>query len=316
VFSGVHIVFVRWTNDRVAVVAIGIGDSDATDRPTTARRSADKNKRNAMTLANILVHLDSSPRCEARTALAVTLAARHGARLTGLFAETSSAHRVGVVATWPSEDHVARAGAAEAAFTAATASLGDKAAFVDINRGGEQEILARATDFVRHFDLVILGQIEEGGRVPVDLPEQVILESGRPVLMVPYAGTYADLGHRPLFAWHRSKGAARALADALPLVQPHAAAMVVQAGRHGDPTDEFHDLILGHLAAHDITAHYQTVVVEEVKLMDTLLNQAADHSADLLAIGAFDHTGFPFLGRGSGTRYVLRHMTLPVLFSH
>lgn len=269
-----------------------------------------------MTLANILVHLDSSPRCEARVALAVTLATRHGARLTGLFAETAQAHRVGVVATWPSEDHVARAGAAEAAFTGATASLGDKATFVDINRGGEHEILVRTTDFARHFDLVVLGQIEEGGRVPVDLPEQIVLESGRPVLMVPYVGTFADVGHRPLFAWHRSKGAARALADAAPLVQPGAAALVVQAGRHGDPADEFSDLVVGHLAAHGIAAHYQTCVVEEVKLMDTLLNQAADHSADLLAIGAFDSTGFPFLGRGSGTRYVMRHMTLPVLFSH
>ncbi len=279
-------------------------------------RRRDENKRNAMTLANILVHLDSSPRCAMRTALAVTLATRHGARLTGLFAEISHAHQVGVVATWPSEDHIARAAVAESAFAAATATLGDRAHFLDVNRGSEHEILVRATDIARLFDLVVLGQIEDGGRVPRDLPEQIVLESGRPVLMIPYAGSFEDLGHRPLFAWHRSRGAARALADALPLIQPQADALVVQAGRHGDPGDEFAPLLLGHLAAHGITGHYHTAVVEEVKLMDTLLNQAADHSADLLAIGAFDSTGFPFLGRGSGTRYVMRHMTLPVLFSH
>ncbi|WP_333825846.1 universal stress protein [Pinisolibacter sp.] len=269
-----------------------------------------------MTLANILVHLDSSPRCAVRTALAVKLAARHGARLTGLFAETSHAHQVGVVVSWPSEDHLARAGAAEKAFTEVAASLGDKARFLDVNRGSEHEILVRATEIARHFDLVILGQIEEGGRVPGDLPEQIVLECGRPVLMIPYAGHFDDIGHRPIFAWHRSRGAARALCDALPLVQPKAEAQVVQAGRHGDPTDEFSHLLLDQLAAHGVTAHYHTAVVEEVKLMDTLLNQAADHSADLMAIGAFDHTGFAFLGRGSGTRYVMRHMTLPVLFSH
>ncbi|MDK9697177.1 MAG: universal stress protein [Siculibacillus sp.] len=269
-----------------------------------------------MTLANILVHLDSSPRCAMRTALAVTLAARHGARLTGLFAETSHAHRVGVVATWPSEDHVARAGAAEKAFAEATASLGEAARFIDVNRGGEQEILLRTTAITRHFDLVILGQTEEGGRVPADLPEQIVVESGRPVLMIPFAGTYTDVGHRPIFAWHRSRGAARALAEALPLVQPGADALVVQAAHHGDPADEFAPMVVEHLATHGVAAHYHTVMVEEVKLMDTLLNQAADHSADLMAIGAFDHTGFAFLGRGSGTRYIMRHMTLPVLFSH
>lgn len=269
-----------------------------------------------MSLANILVHLDTSPRCKARVALAVKLARTYDARLTGLFAEVSPAHRVGVVATWPSEDHVARATAAAAAFAAEAAGLGDKATFVDVNRGSEHEVLIRATDIARHYDLVILGQIEEAGRVPVDLPEQIILESGRPVLMIPYAGTFEEVGHRPLFAWNRSRGAARAMADALPLVQSGADALVVQAGRHGEDPDEFADLVVASLAAHGIAARYQTVVVEEVKLMDTLLNQASDHSADLLAIGAFDHSGFAFLGRGSGTRYILRHMTLPVLFSH
>ena len=269
-----------------------------------------------MTLANILVHLDSSPRCAMRTALAVKLAARHGARLTGLFAEMSSAHRVGVVASWPSEDHLERAAAAAKAFAETTESLGGAATFLDINRGGDQEILVRASAIARHFDLVVLGQVEEGGRVPADLPEQILLESGRPVLMIPYAGSYADVGHRPIFAWHRSRGAARALCDALPLVHPGADALAVQAARQGDTVDEFAPMVVEHLAAHGITGRYHTVTVEEVKLMDTLLNQAADHSADLLAIGAFDHTGFAFLGRGSGTRYVMRHMTLPVLFSH
>ncbi len=269
-----------------------------------------------MTLADILVHLDSSPRCGERVALAVTLAARHGARLTGLFAECAPAHQVGVVATWPSEDHVAHATAAAAAFAAATVSLGDGARFVDVDRGGEHEILVRTTDFARTFDLVILGQTEEGSRVPADLPEQVVQESGRPVLMVPHAGTHPDIGHRPLFAWHRSRAAARALADALPLVRADADALVVQATHHDDPIDDLRDRVVDHLSAHGITARYQTAPVEEVALMDTLLNQAADHAADLLALGGFETSGFPFLGRGAGTRYVLAHMTLPVLFSH
>ncbi len=270
-----------------------------------------------MALANILVHLDSSARAMARLALAVRLAQRNDARLTGLFAEASAAHRVGVVATWPSEEHVAAVTAARAAFETATAGLGERASFIDVNRGGEQEILIRVTDIARNFDLVVLGQAEEGSRVPSDLAEQLIMECGRPVLMVPNIGSYPDVGARPLFAWHRSRSATRALNDALPLVSGGADALVVQAARTGEASsDEFADLVTGHLAAHGISARFQIVAVEEVKLMDTLLNQAADHSADLMAIGAFDSAGFAFLGRGSGTRYVLRHMTLPVLFSH
>ncbi|WP_170263282.1 universal stress protein [Blastochloris sulfoviridis] len=269
-----------------------------------------------MALANILVHLDSTPRTGVRLALAVRLAERFGARLTGLFAEVSEAYRVGVVATWPSAEHLAAVAAARATFQVATSKLGERAAFEEVNRGGEQEILARTTDIARTFDLVILGQTEEGVRVPVDLPEQVILESGRPVLVIPYAGSYSDLGRRPLFAWNRSRGAARALHDALPLIADGAAGLVVEARRPSEPLDEFTELVIAQLAAHRIAARFQGVVVDEIKLMDTLLNQAADHSADLLVIGAFDSSGFSFLGRGSGTRYILRHMTLPTLFSH
>jgi len=269
-----------------------------------------------MSLANIVVHLDSGPRCSARVALAVKLARREGAHLTGLFAETAGAHRVGVVAAWPPADYVAAAEAARTLFTGATPSLGARARFIDVNRGGEQEILARTTDLARTFDLVILGQTDASARAPVDLPEQLVMESGRPVLVVPSAGTFEDVGHRPLFAWHGSRGAARALHDALPLVTPGADALLVEAGRPGDPPDEFAALALADLAAHGVSARFQSAVVEDVRLMDTLLNQASDHAADLMAVGAFDTSGFPFFGRGSGTRYLLRHMTVPVLFSH
>jgi nucleotide-binding universal stress UspA family protein len=50
--------------------------------------------------------------------------------------------------------------------------------------------------------------------------------------------------------------------------------------------------------------------------MDALLNQAADHSADLLVIGAFGGQGYPRFSRGSGSKFMLKHMTVPVLLSH
>lgn len=269
-----------------------------------------------MSLSNILVHLDSTPRCAVRVATAVSLAARHGARLVGLFAETAPAQRVGLVASWPSADYTQHMEAARAAFAAAASSLGAKASFLDLNRGGEHEVLARSTDVARAFDLIVLGQSEAHSRTPADLAEQIIVESGRPVLMIPGAGDYPHIGQRPLFAWRRARSSARALFDALPLIEQGAQATVVQVDKHGDSHHEFNDLIVENLAAHGLKAHFRHVVTEDVKVMDTLLNEAADHSSDLLVAGAFDHAGFPSLGRGSGTRYLLKHMTQPVLFSH
>src|SRR5271165_5279925 len=96
-----------------------------------------------MVLANILVHVDSRPRTSARLALAVRIAERTGARLTGLFAEKAEAHVVGTVATWPSAQYVAAVESAQNAFAAATAPLGDRVAFTDTNRGGDGEISRR-----------------------------------------------------------------------------------------------------------------------------------------------------------------------------
>ena len=164
-----------------------------------------------MNLANILVHVDSKPRSAARLALAVRIAERAGAQLTGVFAERAAAHSVGTVATWPSPQYAEALEASRAAFEAATGPIAGDAGFFDLNRGGDAEISRRFVEVARTFDLVILGQAHEAEPVPPKLAEHTIVDSGRPVLVVPYVGNYPDIGARPLFAWRSSRGAARAV---------------------------------------------------------------------------------------------------------
>ncbi len=269
-----------------------------------------------MILGNILVHVDSKPRTAARLSLAVRLAARAGARLTGLFAEKADAHLVGTVATWPSPHYTTSLESARQAFESAVAPLGERTVFIDLNRGSDHEILPRFVEISRTFDLVILGQSQDGVPVPARLPEQTILESGRPTLVVPYVGTYADIGARPLFAWRSSRSAARALFDALPLLASDCEALIVEVARRSDRRDEFADLLVANLKIHGVEARYQHFVVDEISVMDTLLSAASDHAADLLAIGAFDQGTQALFGHGAGTRHILAHMTAPALFSH
>ena len=158
-----------------------------------------------MIVKNILVHVDSEPRAAARLALALRLTERKQARLTGLFGEKAEAYQVGAVATWPSPHYQAARDAAKGVFEAATGPLGERAAFIDLNRGSDHEIIARFVEIARTFDLVVLGQTQDGAPVPAKLPEQTIVDSGRPTLVVPYVGTYADVG-----AGRSSPGEARA----------------------------------------------------------------------------------------------------------
>jgi len=269
-----------------------------------------------MAVVNILVHVDSKPRTAARLALTVRIAERTGASVTGLFAEQAEPHRVGSVASWPSASYLAAVEAGRQAFANATSPLGGRAEFMDVNRGSDAEIARRFTDIARNFDLVVLGQTQEDEPVPPKLPEHVIVESGRPVLVVPYVGTYADIGQRPLFAWNASRGSARAMADSFPLLAEKAEGLVVEVTHKKEEQDEFSNLVIARLAAYGVQARYEHFIVEEISVMDTLLSAAADHAADLIAIGAFDTGTHALFGHGAGTRYILAHMTAPVLFSH
>lgn len=273
-----------------------------------------------MSLKTILVHLNASDRSHLRLKFAAKFARERGARLTGLFAQAAPAHQVGLVAQWPSADYVAAAEASKAEFLAEAAGL--DAEWVDLNRGDENELVMQTVDFARHFDLIVIGQrMPDHSLHPPEFAETLIIESGRPVLVLPNIGDFASIGARPVFAWSDSAASARALSDGLQLVAPGVEALVVGLTKaHDDAGAQYQKqslrLAVAQLAAHGVSAHAEQLTFENIGLMDALLNRVADHGGDLLALGGFGGGGYPLFSRGSGSRYILKSMTAPVLFSH
>jgi nucleotide-binding universal stress UspA family protein len=270
-----------------------------------------------MPLKNLMVHLDRGERTVARLELAVSLAHRHQARLVGVFGQRAQAEQVGVVATWPSREYTEAAGAVKTLFEAATAGLA-QAEWHDINRGGDAELLGRLTDYARFFDLVLLGQHDEQAvaLTPPELAEEVVVNSGRPILVLPYAGNFVRVARRPLIAWNNSREAAHALNDALPLIAGCADAILLSLDTLFDEAKAACAHAARQLACHGINAKAEVLTVEDVGVMDMLLNRVTDLGADLLVMGAHGQIGFPFVSRGAGTRHILRQMTVPVLMSN
>ncbi len=270
-----------------------------------------------MSLKNLMVHLDQGERTAARLDLAISLARQNKARLVGVFGQRGEVQQVGVVATWPSPEYVAARDASKASFEKATADL-PVAEWRDINRGSDAEVLRQTINLVRHADMVILGQYDDRAiaHVPEELVMEVIIESGRPVLVVPYAGTFNVVGKHPLIAWNDAREAAHALNDSLPIIQNCDETMILSFSSRREEGELSCTEVARHLAAHGIKAKTEVLMVEDVAIMDMLLNRIADHGADLLVMGAHGHIGFPFLKRGAGTRYILRHMTVPVLLAN
>lgn len=86
----------------------------------------------------------------------------------------------------------------------------------------------------RYADLIVAGQTNpDWDFSPVlDFPERLAIESGRPVLVVPYAGRYLEIGRNAVVAWKPTREAARAVFDALPLLESAQNLQVLEVNEH------------------------------------------------------------------------------------
>lgn len=269
-----------------------------------------------MAIRHVMVHLDQGQRTAHRLQFAVALAQRHGARLVGVFGQLAHAQQVGVVASWPPLHYVEAGAQSRALFEQATAGLAG-AEWRDINRGSDGEVVRLVTQTARHFDLVVMGQYDERDRAyePADLVHEVVQNSGRPVLVMPYIWQSGDIGKSPLIAWNDTREAARALNDALPLIEGCGQAWLLSMATRRSDAEAASDEVGRHLACHGIAARAEAFVFSEdesVGAADMLLNRASDRGADLLVMGAEAIQS----GRDRVyPRQILRHMTVPVLMS-
>lgn len=273
-----------------------------------------------MGLKHLLVHVDVSPRAAERLDLAAGLARRHGARLTGLFAEGSTLG-ASLVGARDRERMAQAAEEARAAFEAKAAAAGVEAIFWALEPAEDAQLLADLPVCCRYADLAVLGQPEPGqARLPEGAVDHVLFGAGRPALVVPYVGHYPAVGRKVLVGWNGSREAARALNDALPLLAGADEVWVVafqRAPREGPGRLPRLD-VTAHLAAHGVKARYDVVLIDPDGLdaADALLNRSFDEGCDLIVAGAHAQPGLSGPRAGGSTRSLLKAMTAPVLFSH
>lgn len=273
-----------------------------------------------MTLKHLLVHVDSTRRAPERIDLAVGLARKSGARLVGLFAESETLG--GSLVGRRSPDLAARTAAeARADFEGRARTADVLADWWALEPAEYGPLVGQIEVCCRYVDLAVFGQQRgEDVRVPEDTVEQAIFHAGRPVLVVPAVGHYPQVGRRVLVGWNGSREAARALGDALPLLEGAEMVHVValQRASHGGARSALPLLdVVAHLAAHGIEAKYERIIVdaEEIDATDMLLNRSFDLQADLIVAGGYAQH-LPGARAAASTRKLLDSMTAPVLFSH
>jgi nucleotide-binding universal stress UspA family protein len=272
-----------------------------------------------MALKDILLHLDNSASCPARIDLAVNMARLHGARLKGIYVVTHSYYTPGI-----SNGESEAVSVIEALFKEKTSQAGITAEWLYVDWTVVGVGIAEIINIYGYFsDLLIVSQPDHSERnssVQPDLPERLGLGTGRPVMVVPYTGSFDMSGERVMIAWRTGRESSRIVNDAMGILEKakHVSIVTVSTqGKYDEKSEQDALKLCDYLACHGITASSdQILTTASFPIGDVLLNHACEQKMDLLAMGAFAPSRRGVFSLGPVARHLMNHMTLPVLISH
>ncbi|MFB9262377.1 universal stress protein [Bradyrhizobium erythrophlei] len=274
---------------------------------------------------NLLVHIPTElsvrPAVDGSISLAVDTGAHLDAMAIGY--ETTSMPLVeggAAVASIFEAEHVRALERAEAALRVFEAEA--RNADISYTTRAVNAIVAEARAILcasaRLHDLTIVTQ-PESDHTSYDnvIPQEILFQAGGPVLFMPYTFRGAFSARRIGICWDGSRLAARALHDAMPMLQKaNALSVITVAGSDSIPAESSTDHLLRYLARLGLPAKIASFPASRSEIQPALLSIAADESLDLLVMGGYGHSRLQETLLGGVTHDMLRSMTVPVLMSH
>lgn len=275
-------------------------------------------------IRSILLHQDASDESARRVHLAHRLAAAHGAQLEVLYAITPALLQYPMATSTDSQiaamlmlsDAQTRE-LAKAAFEREVRGAG----YTDVvwSDGNDDPV----SNFKRHAfasDLMVLAQLETDNRllaqVPVDFVASVLIETGKPALVLPGAFREDDIGRTVLIAWKPTPSSVRAVTAALPFLR-RAERIHLATWEDSSGDDRNNPLpIERFLQRHGIAVTVHQGGRPPGDLGELLLALATDLHADVLVMGCYGHSRVREWILGGVTRSVLRAAKLPLLMAH
>mgnify|MGYP002621201042 CR=1 FL=1 len=265
----------------------------------------------------ILVHLAGGPGFDRVLTPALDLARRFEAHVIGLsvvppyvFKPTFLPGSTSTVGDQHRKDFAAEALLLKPRFEAAAREAGVSAQWVDED-AGLLPVWRRVVAYGRAVDLIVTQAPKD------DDAEQIVLQSGRPVLFVP-EGPVRAVGKWVTVAWNARREGTRAAFDALPLLATAEAVKVLWINPEDDneaegvPTGDLCTV----LARHRVPAEAVEIKAPDEEVGETLRRFLRDSGSDLLVMGCYGHSRLREMVLGGATRGMLASLPVPVLMSH
>jgi nucleotide-binding universal stress UspA family protein len=265
-----------------------------------------------MAIKSILIACGTSDTSKGALDLAIQMSMKYGAHLTGVVVhgENAMASRYGAwmtkqimeMLTERDSEVVAEI---RARFSARVAEIGapERSEFLDISGSAD----FRLSSFARCYDIVVMGpRAAEAGREHfAPHPDMIALQSGRPIIVAPADYTAEKLGEHALLAWDGQRAAARALGDAMLILETKAKVTVLSVGDavpEVPPGGGILELLHRPRAKGGVAG--------------AILSTAQEIGAGLVVMGAFEHSKFTQDIVGGVTTQVFASARVPVLLAH
>jgi nucleotide-binding universal stress UspA family protein len=278
-----------------------------------------------MSIKNILVAYNGLPGSESALSGAVLMQQFFDAHVTGLFAHGNPFLSRQISRAWmPRKVQEAIIEAADSPtaeiqqkFHEACKDVPqDKLHWID-SGGSVQRTVAR---YARLFDLTVLGMHEanvDANMSHIEIhPDRVAFDSGRPVMTFPANYEGKVFNGRAVVAWDGGRAAARALADAMQILENEAEVEIVSVGR-SPLADSMPGIDVGMvLDRHDVNVTLTELPRTKQPIADTLVEHCEKTGASLLVMGAYEHSPLREGLIGGVTHDIALRAKLPVLMSH
>lgn len=276
-------------------------------------------------LKNLLVHIPSESLIRPVVDGAVSLAMARAAHLDAVSVGYETANvglpvdggaAVAAVFEIERERALARANAALAIFETEARNAGISYGLRALT-ALPGEAAATVSASARLYDLTIVLQ-PKSDRDTFDniMPQEILFQSGGPVLFVPHTHKGPIEPRRIGIAWDGSRLAARALRDAAPFLARAHAITIISINEAEAPVDASAATMAAHLARHGLTAQIERSSADHADIQPTILSIAADAGLDLIVMGGYGHSRLQERILGGVTRGMLQSMTVPTLMSH
>jgi nucleotide-binding universal stress UspA family protein len=214
------------------------------------------------------------------------------------------------------ERALARANAALAVFETEARNAGISYGLQPLT-GAPAETAATVSALARLYDLTIVLQPEPGpDTFDNTIPQEILFQSGGPVLLIPYTHKGPFEPKHIGIAWDGSRLAARALRDAAPFLARARAITIITVNAAEIPAAISAATLVAHLARRGLAARIESMNADRADIQPTILSIAADTGLDLIVMGGYGRSRLRERILGGVTRGMLQSMTVPTLMSH